>query len=707
MESGRGPEPIRPAAYASLFGAFHLRTCDHSEIAITNRRARAMLAMLCLAEDEPIERDVLSKRLWPGRFEAHAKASLRQCLLELGKLLALQGMDILDVSRNSVALRPGAILTDLAALEGALARGDLADATERLQAIGAKPILDGMEFGDAFNQWLARHRSDLENRLRLAVENGLAALDHERAGDTHAKLSAAWSAREMRARPSEIAAPQDFNVRIAVMPFKALNAADGQDYFADGMVDELITTLGQAPQLRVAGRTSTFHFRDSDLSIPEIAKALRVAHLIEGSVQRQGNMVRIFVRLIDGASGFENWGQRYDGSLDDIFGLQETVARAVTAALAAQLGLAMDPPQVRSPTASKEAYDLFLQGRALGVRIFGEDVLDHAIQFLERSLAIDPLLANAWVELAEAHHNVSVYTQCADRNAAALRMADCARRAIAISPQLGYPYALLATYEWTQNNVVGALDLAFEAYRREPDNPAVAMRLGSFLIYCGRTNDAAPYVQAAIDKDPADARKYALLWSVHMGRNELDAAQSVGQRIVDLGWPSMYLAAASAALGQHEAAVEQYQMTKRLVNSIILPPVGSGPMTDEAMDAYWLIAAKGVCSGQDMDRAVYFQILEMMHATLHDKADLAIVGPAIFTGNAELLFKAFGHSITPANLLALISLWSDVDPIRRIWQHPEFIPFAQRIGMAAAWDKYGWPDLLPPPKQPATDNRRR
>ena len=115
------------------------------------------------------------------------------------------------------------------------------------------------------------------------------------------------------------------------------------------------------------------------------------------------------------------------------------------------------------------------------------------------------------------------------------------------------------------------------------------------------------------------------------------------------------------------------------------------------MDAYWLVAAKGICAGKEEGRQIYRHLLEMMYAVLHDRSDVAISGPAVMTGNAELVFKTIGHSISPSNLMALVALWADVDPIRRIWQHPEFIPFAQRIGMAAAWDKYGWPDLLPAP----------
>ena len=683
--------------HVSLFGEFKLATADGTEIMISNRRAKALLAVLCLNGDEAINREQVSKLLWPGRFESHAKASLRQCLLDLGKLLEPLGPGILHVTRSSACLNRAAIASDLGDLETALADGNIIDAATLLSVVGSARLVDGMEFGEAFAAWISGRRKEAEHRLQIAVDDALAAAMLRGDMRGHGALKKAWSLRQLSPPPRLVSPIANSKSRIAVLPFESLNAKAGEDYFADGIVDELITTLGQVPQLLVAGRTSSFHFRGSDLEPPAIADALGVAHLIEGSVQRQGEKVRIFVRLIDGASGFESWGQRYDGSLDNIFALQETVAQAVTTALAEKLELEVDEPLSRNMTGSKEAYDLYLQGRALGSRIFGDGVLQNAIHFLEQAVTIDPMFAEAWVELAESHHNVAVYTQCPDRNAAALRMAECARKAIALSPELGYPYALLGTYEWTRNNLVGGLDYAFEAYAREPSHPGVAMRVASFLLYCGRTRDAVPYIKAAIDQDPVDSRKYALLWSVHFCRGELDDALKAGQRIVDLGWPSIYLAVTSAALGEYDLAIEQYQQTKKLVNTIILPPVGSGTMTDVAMDAYWLMAAKGVCSGQEADRQTYFHVLELMYATLHDKADLAITGPAIFTGNAEMVFKAFGHHITPANILSFVSLWADIEPMRQIWRHPEFIPFAQRIGMAEAWDKYGWPDLLPPP----------
>jgi TolB-like protein len=712
MEQTQQQEALRPnhnIAYASLFGDFQLTTADGAEILISNRRARALLAMLCLLRTESIDRDYVSRLLWPGRFEAHAKASLRQCLLDLGKLLAAHECNILVVTRGRIGLNTSFIQTDLGNLEDALIQHQYTEVAEQLMVTGTNSLLDQMDFGDAFKDWIAKHRLEAERRLRAAMMDGLSLLEANGDMAQHAKLLNAWSAHDPSARSRiETVYFADMStdktnekasdkVRIAVLPFHSPDAKEGHDYFADGMVDELITTLGQVPQLRVAGRTSSFHFRGSDLSPAQIATELGVTHLIEGSVQREWDRVRIHAHLIAGETGFELWGQRFDGTLDDVFAFQEKVAQAITAAMGNALGIAMQPPRATGMTQSKQAYDLYLQGRSLCLRIFGDGVLDTAIALFEQALALDPEFAECWVALAEAHQLVAMYTQCLDREAESVRMAECARKAIALSATLGYPHALLGLHQWTRKDVVGALDHAFKAYQLEPGNPDVALRLGSFLIYCGRTRDAATYVKAAVDQDPVDPRKYAPLWAMHMGQGDLDAARAAAQRMVDLGFPPIYLAISSAALGEHDLAVEQYQSAKALMNTIIKPPVGTGTMTSEAMDAYWLMAAKGVCSGRDEDRKAYWHMLDFMYATLPDKSDHAITGPAIFTGHAELAFKAIGDHGSLATMLPLLSLWADIDPIRQVWQHPEFIPFAQKIGMAAAWDKYGWPDLLPPP----------
>ncbi len=685
------------AARVSLFGEFELIGPDGRKILLANRRGRALLALLSLEPGRPMLREQIIKLLWPGRFEAQARASLRQCLLELGKILEPLGCPVLAITRERVGLLASTMRTDLGDVEQALTNGHYEAAIQMLSSIGSKPLLDQLSFGDAFSEWLGAHREHIARRMRAFIMQALAQLEKDGEQNVRSRLIDAWTARDPSAWRIAVPVAASSKTRIGVLPFQGPGSPEDADYFADGIVDELITTLGQVPQLIVAGRTSSFHFRNTDLSLTRIADALRVSHLIEGSIQRQGEQVRINVRLIDGATGFETWGHRYDGTLVNIFALQESVAQAVTAAIGIALCIAMEPPLVRGMTHSKVAYDLYLQARALNARLFGEGALTRAIEFLEEAVSLDANFAEAWVLLGDVHQRMGVYLGSISQTEASASMADCVRKAMAINPNLGMAYGLLALHHFTQNNIVGALDLAFKGYEVEPTNPGVAVRLGTLLLFCGLTREGMRFIDEAIDQDPVDGRHYMCRSAGQLNMGDIDAAISDAQRCVDLGYPSMWLGVAHAAAGNYNMAIDCYQQTRLMINNSIPPPAGIAPMSPEMMDAYWLVAAKGVCSGQAEDRETYCRTLDFLHATMVEKEHLAITLPAVFMGYADLLFKTLGARITLSNLACLMSVWADVDPIRRIWQHPEFIPFAQRIGMAAAWDKYGWPDLLPPP----------
>lgn len=675
----------------TLFGPFALHHSDGSEIAITIKRARALLAVLCLNPGTPMDREKLCALLWSGRFRAQARASLRQTLLGLKKQLSPFCGNLFEVSRETVAINPAAIRSDLSELESALERGT--GASEILLTIGSTPLLENLEFGDPFADWLRARREEVEQRLRQALEQALA--ECLRCGDDkeHARLTDAWKVRNH----GRLGSTSDSRIRIAILPFEAADSGDGTAPLALGLFDELITTLAQMPQLRVAGRGSSMVVGRSGRPLPEQARALRVAHLVQGSVQRQGDQVRVHVSLVDGRTGFASWAHRYRGTTDDVFGLQEDVARAVARELGVALELSFQAPRQRRTTQKKAAYELYLQGRALTARAIGDGVLAKAVELLEAALDIDPRFSACWTALAEAHVYTAVYTPCLDRLGQSARMAQCAEKAIELDPAQGHARAMLGIHKWICNDPTGALDLAFEAFRLEPDNPDVAVRLGSFLLYIGHTREALPYIERAIDQDPVNGRNYAMLSVAHLNLGNVGAAIAAGQRMVDLGMPSMWLAAATAAAGDHERAVEQYRQTRLLMNTVIFAPAGTEPLTGKELDDYWRVAATGVCSGQPEARAFYCSLLDRLHATLPDPGDTSIVLPAIWMGYAEMVFKTLGQQISPANVFCLMSLWADIEPIRQIRIHRDFMPFAERIGLTAAWEKYGWPDLLSAP----------
>lgn len=678
-----------PRLRATLFGSFRLSTAGGHEVALTGKRAQAVLAILCLTPGEGIEREQLSQLLWRGKFRAQARASLRQTLLEVKKALSDVCPDPFEGTRDHIALRRDAVRSDLVELEDDLQSGRHESAYQRLLAIDNQSLLEGMDFGPAFVEWLTARRHHVEQRLELAVHevlvrDGVRELDHVRN-----RLRETWRKRgRARGRTGR-------DIRVAVLPFTTASGDEALDLFSKGLFDELITTLGQVPQLRVAGRGSSRQVESAGSGAVDAARTLRVTHLVEGSIQRQGRNVRAHVGLIDGRDGFERWTGSFGGTMDDPFGLQQTIAEAVTRELSETLQRQVSAPEQRRSTADKAAYALYLQGRALTARAIGDGVLAKAIELLEAALAIDPDFAACWTALAEAHVHTAVYTPCMDRLGQSERMAECARHAIELDPAQGHARAMLGIHRWTRNDPVGALDLAHEAYRLEPQNPDVVLRLGSFLLYIGRTQEALRYIEAAVDQDPVNGRNQAMLSVARLNVGDIDGAIEAGTRMVDLGLPSMWLAVATAASGDRKRAVDQYRQTMELMNKTMFPPAGSRPLTGPALYTFWQIAARGVCSGRAVHRKMYCALLDHLHASLHDPCDTSIVQPAIWMGYADMVFKTLGRQITPANMFCLMSLWADIEPIRQIRLHDDFLSFAERIGLTAAWNKYGRPDMLP------------
>jgi TolB-like protein/Flp pilus assembly protein TadD len=681
----------------SLFGSFRLTRHDGTELHVAGKKLQALVAVLCVHGGSDVERDTLSQLFWPSKSQSHARASLRQLLLRLKQQLTEVDQDLLIIGRDRVSIDPNALKSDLSELQSALETRDATVAADRLLAIGARPLLGQMNAGPGFERWLKDQRAQIDQRIQSATESLIGHLEETGRTLEAGRLRDAWRLRASGGALSDT----ERRTRIAVLPFHILEEDQESTIVKQGLFDDLITTLGQMTHLLVAGRTSSLNARSLGRRLPRIAEALHVSYLLDGSIQRHGEKTRVHVSLVDGHNGFELWGFSHEGSSDDILSLQEQIATATADRLRKFLKLE-DSKQAgfqesRDHKPNPAALDLYLQGRALTMRAIGDGVLARAIEVLEKALAIDPDFAAGWTALAEAHAYTAVYTPCLDRVAQSSKLAECAAKAIELEPNQGHARALLGIHRWTQNDPRGALDLAFEGYRLEPDNPDVTIRLGSFLLYIGRTRDALPYIQQAVEQDPVNGRNFAMLSVAQLNLGNLDEAIKAGQRMVDLGLPSMWLAVATAASGEHELAVSQYWQTRLLMNTVIFPPAGTRPLTGQALKTYWKLAAKGVCSGRKVHRALYCTMLDYLHATLPDPCDTSIVAPAIWMGYSKMVFKTLGSQITPANMYCLMSLWADKDPIRQTWQHPDFVPFAERIGLIKAWEKYGWPDLLPKP----------
>ena len=191
---------------------------------------------------------------------------------------------------------------------------------------------------------------------------------------------------------------------IAVLAFENMSDDPGQEYFSDGISEDLLNLLAQIPELRVISRSSSFSFKDKDIAIPTIAAQLNVAHVLEGSVRKMGNRVRITAQLIEASSDSHLWSETYDRELDDIFGVQDEIAASISDALKVKLALvageAVQPKSIKA--ASTDAYDAYLQGRELFRVRTGRENVGEAVRHFERSLRLDNNFAPAHAQLAIA-----------------------------------------------------------------------------------------------------------------------------------------------------------------------------------------------------------------------------------------------------------------------------------------------------------------
>ncbi len=230
---------------------------------------------------------------------------------------------------------------------------------------------------------------------------------------------------------------------IAVLPFADMSQDADQEYFADGISEEILNALVKATGLRVAGRTSSFSFKGKDSTIKEIAEALNVAHVLEGSIRKQGNSVRITAQLIKADDGFHLWSETYNGSLDNIFELQDQISRQVTEELKLILNLNANERLASKMTTDIDAYDLFLRGReAVSKRIGGN--LEKGLILLQKAVELDPNFAEAWAVLAEAEVVSVGYIKqtIQETKASDLRAENYAQTAISLNESLALPHAV-------------------------------------------------------------------------------------------------------------------------------------------------------------------------------------------------------------------------------------------------------------------------
>ena len=318
---------------------------------------------------------------------------------------------------------------------------------------------------------------------------------------------------------------------IAVLPFVDMSEKRDQEYFSDGLTEELLDMLSQVPDLRVPARTSSFYFKGRPEDVPTIAQRLRVAHVLEGSVRKSGNTIRVTAQLIRADNGYHLWSKTYDRDFKDIFKVQDEIAAAVVEALKAKL-LPAQEISSRHKTANTEAYTQYLLGNQFRVAD-APDSNRQALAAYQKAIALDPGYAAAYSGLAETEWRIA--DQATGEAAAYQRAAAAADRAIALAPDSPEGYwarsQLRAYYLFDWN---GAQADNERALALDPNYARALISEGYLLATLGRMSDAFVTMRRAIAIDPMSVVAWRGLILLLMSSNQLLAARDALDRLREI-----------------------------------------------------------------------------------------------------------------------------------------------------------------------------
>ena len=308
----------------------------------------------------------------------------------------------------------------------------------------------------------------------------------------------------LRARPAQPAAASTNTASIAVLPFVNLSSDKEQEYFSDGISEEILNVLARLPGLSVAARTSSFQFKGEKRDVAQIAEQLKVRMVLEGSVRKQADKVRITAQLIDAQTGFHLWSQTYDRSLRDVFAIQDEIARAIGDELKIRVGKGGAAASPARGTTSLEAHDLYLRGLAQwqGRR---RDELWAAKESFERALAVDPGFADAWGGLALCYAVLPDYSMRIAYKDAWARGREAAEQTLVLDPTMAEPYAALGSIESGDGNYPTGVALLKRAVVLRPSFATAHQWLGTSLMMVGEREESLASVAHAAALDPRSA----------------------------------------------------------------------------------------------------------------------------------------------------------------------------------------------------------
>lgn len=480
---------------------------------------------------------------------------------------------------------------------------------------------------------------------------------------------------------ARIAAPTSDKPSIAVLPFADMSSDRDQEYFGDGMTEELLNSLARIKELRVAGRTSSFFYKGRNEDLRTIGQALGVRYLLEGSVRKSGDRLRITSQLIDAATDAHLWSESYDRTLDDLFQIQEDIAKSVVAALQITLGvgeLAKVPGMTRNP----EAYEEFLKANVKeGVDIVvppSADLYRKAIMHLERAVAIDPDYSLAWVGLQYLYENSAGISP--DGLPDGTRKADRARaKSLALTPDSPFVLSNLAMSQVTQSNWHEAERFHLrsrEAARKHAVEDHFSFRAAQFYHLIGKLDQAIDLYERGRIADPLNAYTAAYLSDCYLSIGEPGKAFNEVDRFAQIDDSSVVMVRASGLMAAMVTG-DRKELERRLDDVIRAEPYKflSEIMRDRLDDREAAVRALHEKLTDPNGLSPFLKNIVAIWATYWGEHELAL----------ELLTEFLTRTQATRNLLFLV--WREV--YRECRKLPAFKVLLIESGLVDYWRESG------------------
>jgi serine/threonine protein kinase/tetratricopeptide (TPR) repeat protein len=365
--------------------------------------------------------------------------------------------------------------------------------------------------------------------------------------------------------------PVEQQPSIAVLPFVNMSGDKEQEYFSDGLAEEIINTLAQISGIKVIARTSAFAFRGKEQDITKIAQALRVRTILEGSVRRSGNRVRITAQLIDATEGSHLWSERFDREMTDVFAIQDEISQAIAEKL--RIHLSGSRHLIKRYTENLEAYSLYLKGRYYLNKLTPEGMMKGK-QHFEQALAADANFALAWAGLADFYHrNGSTGQMPPEATKGPARQA--VLKALELDEALPEAHALMGVlhadaFAWkeAEREFQRALELG-------PNSPDAALfYIMFYLMPMRRWNEAVGAMRRVLELDPLSSMSQQMLGVVYLAAGHFELAIEQSRNSLELDphyfWPYLIIALAADAAGKTEEAIQACERSVELAGR---PPV--------------------------------------------------------------------------------------------------------------------------------------